>query len=419
MKKIALFATVLTLCVAVNAQNLNVQSAMTDLKRGYLNKAKAAIDKACNHEDTKDDPKTWYYAGLIYSQIGDAATNPKSERRKYKDLDPDWCNKAYNAALRCKELDKSGEYAAENNGIFRYVGNNFYNQSITSYNNQDFAGARAAAEEAIKIFNNSGDADNANESYYIAGLSCQALNDNEGVKTFFGPLVRKSKIKEEFAPKMPRIYNTMFHIYKTANDTANVMKTAERYCKTMPTDPSSSLLLADAYIWTGNSEKGIALADKAIENAKALNDPKSYPVILCAAAAVYEQAGNFEGAEAKYLESAQLEPNQVAANYGMGIMLYNRGVDKSKAIDQLFESGSEPDEAVLEKLTNEYKGFLNQAIPYLVKGISYIDSLSEEQKGQNRTNLYNCLRALNTCYASLEMYEESKLIQERINAFQK
>lgn len=419
MKKIALFATVLTLCVAMNAQNLNVQSAMTDLKRGYLNKAKASIDKACAHEDTKEDAKTWYYAGLIYSQIGDAATNPNSERRKYKDLDPDWCNKAYNAALRCKELDKNNEFAAENNGIFRYVGNNFYNQAIVAYNAGDFAQARSLSEEAIKIFNNSGDVDNTNESYYIAGLSCQALNDNEGVKAFYGPLVRRTKVKEEFASKMARVYNTMFHIYKDAGDTVNVMKTAERYTKTMPTDPSSSLLLADAYIWTGNSEKGIALADKAIENAKALNDPVMYPVILCAAAAVYEQAGNYDGAEAKYLESAQLEPNQVAANYGMGIMLYNRGVDKSKAIDKLWESGQEPDEAVVEKLTSEYKGFLQQAIPYLVKGIAYIDGLTEEQKGQNRTNLYNCLRALNTCYATLEMYDESKAIQQRLNEFTK
>ncbi len=416
MKKIASFATVLTLCVTMYAQNLNVQSAMTDLKRGYLNKAKAAIEYACQPDDTSDAPKTRDYSGLIYSQIGDAATNPNSDRKKYKDLDPDWCDKAYNAALRCKELDKNGDFSSENNGIFRYVGNNYYNQAINSYNTGDYAGARKQAEEAIKIFNNSGDADNANESYYIAGLSCQALNDNDGVKTYFAPLVRKNKVKPEFASKMPRIYNTMFHIYKSANDTANVLKTAERYAKTMPTDPSSSLLLADAYIWTGNSEKGIALADKAIESAKALNDPTTYPVILCAAAAVYEQAGDYEKAEAKYLESAQLEPNQVAANYGMGIMLYNRGVDKNKAIDKLFESG-DPDDAVLEKLTNEYKGFLHQAIPYLVKGISFIDSLNEEQQGQNRSSLYNCLRALNTCYASLEMYEESKAIQQRLNAF--
>ena len=61
MKKIALFTALLALGFAANAQTLNVQSAMSDLKRGYLNKAKASIDKACAHEDTKDDAKTWYY----------------------------------------------------------------------------------------------------------------------------------------------------------------------------------------------------------------------------------------------------------------------------------------------------------------------------------------------------------------------
>lgn len=411
MKRIALFAALVAFAVAVNAQNLNVQSAQQDLRKGYLNKAKGYIDKACEHEDTKTEARTWYYAALIYSQIGDAATNPHSPHKKYKDLDPDWCQKAYNAALRCKELDKTNDYANELPGIFRYLGNDYYSRSVNVYNTGDYAGALKLSEEAIKIFNNSGDADFANESYYIAGLSCQALHDTNGVKKYFGPLVRKKKIKEDFANKMQSVYRTMFYIYRGANDTVNVMKIANNYTQALPNDPNSALLLADAYIWTGNPAKGIELADRAAAETKGT---PSYPIILCAAAGVHEQAQDFAGAEARYKESVELEPNQINANYGMGIMLYNRGVDKIKAIDNL-DLNDDSYDTKASVLTDEYKALFRQAIPYFNAAINFIDSMDEEHQAQNRSSLYNCLRAISTCYVQLEMYDEAKPIQARID----
>ncbi len=413
MKKIALFTALLSLGIAVNAQTLNVQSAMSDLKRGYLNKAKSAIDKACVHPDTKDDAKTWYYAGLIYSQIGDQSKNPKS---KYKDLDSDWCNKTYNAALRCKELDTKGEYSVRD--IFRYVGQEFYNQSIDVFNSGDYQGALKLADEAIKVFNNSGDAEYANESYYIAGYSCQLLNDNDGVKKYYGPLVRKNKISEDFKPKMVRVYNTMYGIYKEANDTVNVIRTAERYTKVMPEDANAHLLLASAYVWTGNFSKGIELANKAVEESK---NTSNYPILLCGAAGIYEQAGDFASAEAKYKESADIQPNQIEANYGMGIMIYNRAVDKVQAINKMIESGnlSEEDEVLINKLAEESNGFFEQAIPYLKAAVNYIDGLNEEEQAMKRPNLYNCLRTLNTCYVRLDMLNEAKPIKVRLDQLEK
>ena len=43
-----------------------------------------------------------------------------------------------------------------------------------------------------------------------------------------------------------------------------------------------------------------------------------------------------------------------------------------------------------------------------------IDALDENAKAQHRPNLYSCLKALNACYVTLEMYNESKAIQQRI-----
>ena len=136
MKRLALIALLATLTFSVSAQTLNVQSAIQDLKKNYLNKAKAEIDLACEHENTKEDAKTWCYKGLIYTRIGAEASNPKS---KFKNLAPDWAEQAYNAAIECKRLDTKNEYAKENNEVFSYVGNEFYNKSIGAYNNGNYA----------------------------------------------------------------------------------------------------------------------------------------------------------------------------------------------------------------------------------------------------------------------------------------
>lgn len=414
MKKFALFTALLALGFAVTAQTLNVQSAMTDLKRGYLKKAKTSIDKACEHPDTKDDAKTWYYAGLIYSRIGNEAGNSKS---KNKDIDPEWAEKAYNAALRCKELDKTGEYDLKY--IFGMIGTDYYNKSIPLFNEGKYQEALNLSDKAVMVFNNSGDKDQANEALFIAGYCCQMLKDNDGVKKYYGPLVRKSTFSNEFKARMPHVYQVMYGVYIEAKDTANVVKTAERYTKAMPEDPQANIMLANAYVWMGNTKKGMELADKAVEESK--NDQPKYVKILCAAAGIHEMAGDYATAEQMYKTSSELEANQFEANYGMGSMMNNRAADKSDAINKMVEAGkySEEDQAVMDKLTEERNEYLRKAIPYLTSAIAYIDALNPDDAAQYRPQLHSCLKALNACYVTLEMYDQSKPIKARIEQLEK
>lgn len=98
------------------AQTTVLRSAIEACNRGYLDKARKLIDMACNNEETKNDAKTWYYAGLIYSKIGNDPQKSASA--------PDWCAVASNAIQKCIQLDKEGEYKKEckqiNNDIKKY-----------------------------------------------------------------------------------------------------------------------------------------------------------------------------------------------------------------------------------------------------------------------------------------------------------
>lgn len=404
MKKIALMLALVVIGYTAGAQSLNVSSAREAQNRGYFDKAKKLIDAACEHEQTRNDAKTWYYAGLIYSQIGGEAEKPKS---KYKNLDPDWLIKCKSAALRCKELDTEKEYAEGNNTILSFVGNEYYKKAITAFNQQNWTEAMSLCDESIKIFNECGKKEYASESYLLAGKAAFNAQNNEAILKYLKPLVR-TRSKDAF------VYRTLFDIYKSASDTNEAIKVAQNYAKAAKDDYNANMMLAEAYLLKGNLEEGNAEIQKALD--KTGDKPEVHASLLAAAGAVFEGVNDFANAETRYKESLTALPNQFLANFGLGKMLYNRAVDKLNDANNV-----PPDDetGLYEKLNQESKDFFRQSIPYFTNAISFIDNLDEHGQATNRANLFHCLNALNTVYARLEMYDELKPIKARIDELKK
>ena len=404
LKKLSMIVALTALSLGAAAQSTNVQSAIQDLKKNYLERAKKEIDLACEHEKTKDDAKTWCYKGLIYSRIGGEATNPKS---KFKNLAPDWAEQAYTAALECKRLDTKNEFAEENNSVFRFVGNEYYSRSTENYNAQNYQDALQYAEKAIEMFNNSGDSKFAGESMYIAGISAKALKDNDAVKKYFNQLVRKRTDKN-------LVYRTLFTIYKEEGNKDGAMKVATSYSKNQKDDYNADLLMAEAYLLNENLEKGKQSLEAALEKTK--DNPTLYPQLLCQVAAILELTQDYDGAENKYRESMTLNPNQFEANFGMGKMIFNRGVDKLDAANAV---PPEDETGLYDNLLEESNGFFRQSIQYFTSAIAFIDAMpAGDAKNMQRANLFNCLSALKTVYARLEMYDDLKAVNARMEQIQ-
>ena len=404
MKKIVLMMALAVVGYSVSAQSLNVSSAREAQNRGYLDKAKKLIDPACQHEQTKDDAKTWYYAALIYSQIGGEQDKARS---KYKNLDPEWLTKCKDAALRCKDLDTDKEYAEGNNTILSFVGNEYYKKAVKAFEEQNWDECMNLSEESIKMFMASAKREYANESYMLAGKAAMNAQNNEAVKKYFKPLVR-TKTKENL------VYATLFRLYKEAADTNEAIKLAQNYVKFCPEDFNANMMMAEAFMMKGNMEQGNAEIQKALE--KTVDKPELHANLLDAAGATYENVEDFAKAEARYKESLQALPNQFLANFGLGKMLYNRAVDKLDAANNV-----PPDDetGLYDKYLNESKEFFRQSIPYFKDAITFIENMSAEDQSHNRTNLYSCLSALKTVYARLEMYDELKPINAKIDQLTK
>ncbi len=402
MKKIVMTAALAALTLGASAQSLNVSSAFQDMRKGYLNKAKAEIDAACAHDDTKDDPKTWCYKALIYAQIGGDMQNKKS---KYKDLAPDWAEQAYTAALECKRLDTKQEYAKQVNEVFSYVGNEYYNQAKKAYEEKSYPAAIEQAEKSITSFNNAGKGQFAQDAMYIAGLSSVVTRDTANIEKYFNNMIRKKT-------DINYVYTTLFGIYKNQKDNSKAMKVASSYTKNCKNDYRAQILMAEGYLLENNVEKSKEQINAALEMTKDSVD--LYPVVLVVAGGILDEyAHDYEGAEARYNESLTLKPNQFEANFGLGKMVYNRAVDKTNAANAV-DPFDEEKAGLYDQLNNEAKGFYRQAITHLEKAVAYIDGLTDENmKNAQRVNLYNALSALENAYSRVDMLNESAAAKAR------
>ena len=409
MKKIVTLAAFVALAISLNAQSLDVSSAYQYMnkKPPLLKKAKECIDRATLDEKAREDSRTWCYRAVIYTMIGAESTNPKS---KYKDLDPNWADKAYEAAMECKRLDTKHEWDVQLKDAFGNIGAEYFNRSGHLYNEKKYDEAMQFAVKAIDMFNNGGpeNAKNANLATYRAGIIAMATRDTASIKKYFNSLMRKKSDNEQ-------VYTVLFNVYKAEKNDKQAMNVATTFQKNCPNDYHAYLILAEGYLMNNNVELGKEQINKALELTK--DSANIYPVLLAQSAALLEITGDFAGAEAKYMESLTLNPVQFEANFNMGKMFYNRAVDK-------VNNAPEPDPfdenslALYDKLVEESKDLFRQSITYLVKAVEYLDALPEAEKPYHRGNLGSALDALSTAYARVEMYQESTAAKNRVKELQ-
>lgn len=407
MKKITLIAALLGLSFAMNAQSVKLQSAISDHRNGRLNKAKANIDAAAEHEATKNDPKTWFYKGLIYCELGSPDV-----KDKYKGLCDNCFEVAYEAAVRCKELDKTQEYKQLNDQVFKAIGSAYYNKTVDTYNeaakNNDtnlYRETIRLAEEVIKINNNSGDKSSTSDAYWIAGLSAEMLKDAKAIEKYYKTLVIRKTDKE-------RVYKTLFELYRSQNDTTKAMNVAKNYStKTRPEDFQSHLLMSTAYLWIGNLDKAKESAATAVQKVAVAND-STKGLVYCQIGNILNDAREFEMAQQNFNQALAMtnagDIVKFEANQGLGILYYNKAADYIEAANKVPETD---ETGKYEELLNQSKEQFKLAIPHFQEAIKMVEN------DQYRVQQYvTALRALKTIYARLEMYDQLPDITKRLQA---
>jgi tetratricopeptide (TPR) repeat protein len=176
MKRITLLLLMLS-TVFVYAQKSpkpNLNKALNSWKEGKLDEAKANIDLAATYEKTMDDPKTWYYRGLIYASI-DTTSN-----ETYKALATDAYKTALESFNKADELNKGDKelFITDANGLpilksqqMQVWQGNYLNIGAAQYQEEDLEGALKNFEKA-QVIN-----PNDTTAYFYAGFVANSLED--------------------------------------------------------------------------------------------------------------------------------------------------------------------------------------------------------------------------------------------------
>ncbi|MDX9797241.1 MAG: tetratricopeptide repeat protein [Bacteroidales bacterium] len=396
MKRIILLVALLAFGLSASAQTMKVQSAYADLKNNRLANAKKNIDAACEHENTKNDAKTWHYAGLIYAKIVEVSQTDEKlfKKQKIQTPVPELAEISTQAIIKSLDLEKAAsttEYMKANINTLKYiVGYQFanafddfdkggYAQSIPMFENVSKV-AQIAVDDEIRMKNNA-----------CLALAYDATGQKDKAAELYRQLVRQNT-KEE------AIYINLFLANKRANENDKAINVLKAGVKNLPANYKLLGLLSGAYIENGNKEE----ADKCIAALKAMADTISHdkPNVLVIIGNALRDANNTEEAIPMYNKSLELNPNQTDANLNLGILYFNWAVDLKDQADKLPIEAAE----AYDKLQVESKSKFSVAIPYFEKVLT------------QKPNDIRALNALKVIYSRLEMKEKYQEVSAKLES---
>jgi len=377
MKKSILLIILLITGSMIFAQTSKRTSAYNYLRNGKLDKAKEYIDPTLSHEKTMGDAKTWYYHGNIYLQIA------LSDVPEYRALDPNALDVAYASYVKATELDTKSEFKADIDNNMRVIAAKFYDQGVSNYNEENFAGAATSFHKAYEM--NLAVGINDTTALYNAAIAAQIGTEMEMAKNYYNQLI-------DMGFNNPQIYNSLSEIYKAEQDTASALLTIQQGRERYP--KNFDLLIAETnfYLSSGDTENALKLLELAIKQ------DTTNPSIYFAVGTNYDQMGEFDKAEKAYIKAIKLNPDYFDAQYNLGALYVNQAAEIQKEANDL------PLEATAEydKMKVEANSLLEKSLPYLEKA----NEINPEDM--------NTLRSLKEIYTRLNMLDKLKEVNAKL-----
>jgi tetratricopeptide (TPR) repeat protein len=331
-KKTTLFTAALLISVAVFGQKSKRTSANNYLEYGELDNAKEAIDPTISHEKTMNEAKTWYFRGLIYQAIYE------TKDEKYKTLDDNPLQVAYESFAKCVELDEKKYHT---DMVLKYLdieGKQFVNQGILAYNAKEYAKALKAFENTLAICKIENIERTDTLAIYYAGACAQETGDLAKSEMYYRQAIAVGYKAEAAYVRMERMYaaaennEKAFAILKEGRekfpenqtmitDEVNVYLGQDKHAEAVTAlsaaikgEPdNASLHFAFGFV-------NDRLASKELE--KDDNGGEQYDLYMIAA-------------ENSYKKAMELDPTNFDAVYNLGAMYFNRAVKMNEAANMI------------------------------------------------------------------------------------
>lgn len=400
MRKLS-FIIALLLCVNISfAQKGKVTSAVSFFTQGKLDKAKELIDEAIGHENCVNWAKAYMVRGQIYQAIFE------TQDENYKKLSKDPLSVAWDSYQKVIQLDEKNKFEKDLKTQYANLVIDFTNQGVICYNQgmktddtKDFKDAVNNFKRVLEINESPFGTQKVDTTViYNAGVAAHKAGDlDEAIKFYKKSL----ELNYEAGKIYAMIANILLGQSRAANEAGDsvtgkakqeeAVKFLHEGHKLYPDDNYMLVELINYYLMGDTPAKAEEFLDAAIKQEP--NKAEYYR----AKGSLYEKLNQPEKAEAMYIKTLELNPNDFFAQYNLGNIHLNRVIEDHKVVQDIVDAKEY--NAALDKVMEKYEA----VIPYFEKALE----LNPNDKNTLTTlkELYFRLRTKNKVYQ--EKYDKT------------
>ena len=348
-KKIILIILCTVFTSVLMAQKHNIVNASIALKNENYSDAKKYIDEAYSNESTSNSAKMWNYRAPIYLQIA----------IKDSELDKDAILKATEAHIKCLQEDKKGRVIVRKwtnkEDIISGVVNcayKLFNLAIEEFNAANYERAIQLYTAIFDIipFDEENQLKRGNISketiLFNSFFASKKMNDNVKSKDLLQQLI-------DMNFNEPAIYIHMSNIFIEEGNTDQAINYLNLGRDMFEDDQSLINTEINLYIQLGRTTELITKLSEAIEL-----DPEN-DLLYFNRATMYDQKGDFVNAENDYLISLKLNKSSFGANYNLGALYFNAGVETNN------KANNTSNNTIYKKLKSQAENSFSKAQPFL------------------------------------------------------
>ena len=372
MKKLFLSISFMVgLSAALFAQKANVSQAasLTLQEKPDFKAAREAIKPAFNDEKTKNDPKTYFTAGMIGYTENDSYSKlmmlgkEVDQVKKGKAI-----MEAYDYFLKAYKLDqmpndkgkvkpKFDKKIKENIKEFYTAQYNLVGYGAHLFDKKDYKGAFDAFSTFLEIpklpmMNKElsvKDSTYRMIKYFSALAATNMQNHDKAIEMY------KDLADDNYETK--NVYQLLADEYRTIKDTVNYLATLEQGFKLFNDDPWFLQNIINHYIYSDKIEEASKYLDAAIAQAPTVAE---YYYVK---GNVDERLGNNDGARKAFEKALELQPKMASAYAGIGRIIFNQAVELLRAADSIRDNKLY--NAEVQKANDIFK----QSLPYMEKAV--------------------------------------------------
>lgn len=330
------------------AQTSFTTEAVNFFNSGDLEKAKKSIDQASANSETTGDARTWFFRGMIYKEIYKTkeSTDPFSPAR----------NTGADAFEKAISLDKAGEYTEDSRKALKYLVSTFFNDAAKALNAENYKVAFSNYDNYLvrqsRLNPNAIDT----EALFYAGYSAYMEKQAEKAKSYLEKAQSAGFVH-------PYLFYFLGKIYLTEGSTDKGQQMLETGYYRFPQDKNIILTLISFYQEKNKFKELESILLKELQK----GENTEYQLLL---GVTYQKlleehtsqrAEYSEKAKKAYLRVLQKDPENLKANYNMGLVYYNDAVIIINALDY------DMDMVALEDIQEECKEIFKKALPYMEK----------------------------------------------------